>query len=792
MRRLFSSLRARLILLVALAVVPVLGLTVYTAIKHRQVASVEVQETALRLARLASTRQGQMILGTRQLLTGLAQLREVREADGNACSALFAELLKAYPLYSNLGAIDRDGQLYCSGLPLTDPVSLADRAYFQRALRSSDFAIGDYQIGRVTKAATINFGYPIRNAKDQIQGVVYAAVSLNWLNHVVRDADLPEGSTFSVTDKGGTILIRYPEPEKWVGKSIPEPILIKTASSFGTGVAEASEPDGIPRLVGFTPLLGNKEAGDVYVSIGIPKQVAYAAADQMLAWNLSWLAIIAVIAFAAAWFGGDLFILRQVNVLVGAAREVEKGNLTTRVGPPYGQGELSKLGQTFDEMADALQKNAALLQYRASHDALTGLPNRNFFMEHLKEKILSAQAGNERFAIVLMDLDHFKEINDTIGHNNGDRLIKSASERLKDSVSKSGIIARLGGDEFAVFLSKTEREGAVLLAKNILKAFEKPFILNDLAVTSEASLGIALYPDHGDFPIRRAEVAMYVAKEEKTGYAIYAPERDRYNPERLTLLTDLRQAIEENQLYLTYQPKIDIQTRTVNGVEALVRWRHPRLGVVPPDQFIGLAERTGLIKPLTTWVFNEALRQCRAWRQNGIELSVAVNISARNLEPALPGQVAAMLQTYNLTPPSLEIELTEGTIMKDPLHAKEILRRLSDIGIKIAIDDFGTGYSSLSYLSKLPVDQIKIDRSFVIDMAADEDAAVIVRSTVDLGHQLGLEVIAEGVENEDILSRLGALGCDSAQGYYFSRPLRAPELAKWLANLPARITLSDS
>ena len=778
----FYSLRFRLTFLVALAVLPVLGLTLYSTVEQRRLAGLEVQETALRLARLASSRQGQMILGTRQLLTGLAQLREVREANGAACRVLFADLLKAYPLYSNLGAIDLDGRLYCSALPMADPVNLVDRSYFQRALKAADFAIGDYQIGRVTKTPTLNFGYPIRDIKGDLQGVVYAAVSLSWLNQVIRDADLPDGSTLSVTDKNGTILVRYPDPENWVGRSTPESILSRTANTFRTGVAEASEPDGIPRLIGFTPFLGNKQGGDVYVSIGIPKRVAYAAADQMLAWNLTWLGIIAVIAFAAAWFGGDLFVLRHANALVSGAKQLEKGNLTARVGPPYGHGELGELAQTFDEMAASLQKNAVLLQYQATHDALTGLSNRNFFIDHLRAEILSAEGRNKPSALLLMDLDRFKEINDTIGHDNGDLLIKSATDRLKAVVGSSGIIARLGGDEFAVFLTNGDRAAAVTLARDIMKAFEKPFILDDLPITSEVSIGIALFPEHGDFLIRRAEVAMYLAKEEKTGYAVYAPEKDTYSPERLILLTDLRHAIEENELYLAYQPKIDIQSRAVNGVEALVRWQHPRLGLVPPDQFIGLAERTGLIKPLTLWVLNEALRQRHLWRQEGIALSVAVNLSARNLEPTLPEQISALLRSYDLPSEALQIEITEGSIMRDPVHAREILNHLSELGIKIAIDDFGTGYSSLAYLSKLPVDQIKIDRSFVMNLTADENAAVIVRSTIDLGHQLELEVIAEGVENEEIINRLRALGCDCAQGYYISRPLKAPELTTWLAN----------
>jgi diguanylate cyclase (GGDEF)-like protein len=505
---------------------------------------------------------------------------------------------------------------------------------------------------------------------------------------------------------------------------------------------------------------------------------------EMLLSNSSGLATIAAVAFAVVWFWGNRSLLRRVSSLVSAAKQLESGNLTARVGPPYEHGELGKLAQTFDAMAASLQKNAALLHYRATHDALTGLPNRNFFIDHLNAEISTAKEGGRRLALLLMDLDRFREINDTIGHGNGDLLIKSATERLKRTVGRNGIIARLGGDEFAVLLPDVGRDGAIAAAQGVLEAFRPPFILEDLPITSDLSIGIALHPEHGDSLVRQAEVAMYFAKEEKTGYALYAAEKDRYSPDQLTLLTDLRRAIEGSQLYLVYQPKIDLRTGNVEAVEALVRWRHPKLGVIPPDRFVGLAERTGLIKGLTAWVLNEALRQCEAFRQQGVGLRVAVNISARSLEASLPEQIAAALRRYKLAPQHLEIEMTEGNIMRDPVHSREVLGSLRRAGVEIAIDDFGTGYSSLSYLSRLPVDRIKIDRSFVTKMANDERAAVIVRSTVELAHRLGLEVVAEGVESDGVLARLRSLGCDSAQGYYISRPLRAPELLAWLANRP--------
>lgn len=780
---LFSSLRARLLLLVAIAVIPILGLTIYSALEQRHLAGYEVQETTVRLARVASSQQGQLILGTRQLLTGLAQLREVRQGSPGECSAVFAKLAKSYPVYSNLGAVDRDGEVYCSARPMTGSVNVSDRSYFVRAMQSADFAIGDYQIGRITFTATLTLAYPIFDRKQQVNGVVFAALDLAWLNQLVKEADLPAGSIFTLTDKHGTILVRYPEPEKWVGRSTAELSRSAMARSSGTGVAEASEPDGVPRLIGFTPLLGREQTGDVYVSIGIPKKAAFAEADHTFARNLGWLALIASIAFAAAWFGGDVFVLRQVSALVGMARQLEKGNLTRRVGPPYGKGELGQLAKSFDEMAASLQKSALQFRYQATHDSLTGLANRSFFTERLEEEISNAQAHGEPLALLLMDLDSFREINDTIGHYNGDRVLREVTQRLTNSVGQTGVVGRLGGDEFAVVLLNTDPEGAADYTRKLMGSFHRPIILDELPIAIELSLGIAVHPRDGedaDLLIRRAEVAMYLAKEGKSGYEFYALEKDQYRPERLVLLAELRRAIRQNQLYLEYQPKIELRTGRVSGVEALVRWRHPKLGIVRPDQFISIAEHTGLMKPLTFWVLNEALRQCLAWHQAGVRLSAAVNISSRNLEAGLPEQIAAMLDLYGLTPEWLELEITEGTIMKDPVHAKQILTRLGEKGIKISIDDFGTGYSSLSYLSALPVNQIKIDKSFVINMNRDQKAAAIVRSTIDLGHELGLEVAAEGVENQEILEKLALLGCNSAQGYHIGRPVSSADFAKWL------------
>jgi PAS domain S-box-containing protein len=354
----FSSLRGRLLLLVLLAVVPALGLILYTASEQRRLAARAVQEQALRLAWTAATDHGQLTEGARQLLIALAQLPAVRGRDPAACSALFADLLKQYPRYANLAAVKPDGDTFCSALPLSGPVSAADRLYFRHAIETRDFAVGEYQIGRVTRKASINFGYPVLDEADRLQAVVVAALDLAWLNRLAAEARLPRNSTFTVIDRQGVILARYPDPEKWIGQFLPEASIVQTILAQREGVREAPDVDGVPRLFTFTPLRGAQGAGDVYVSIGIPRAVAFAEANRMLVRNLAGLGVVGVLVLVAAWVGADLFILRPVNALISATKRLGGGELSARTGLPYGQGELGQLARAFDEMAESLARLA--------------------------------------------------------------------------------------------------------------------------------------------------------------------------------------------------------------------------------------------------------------------------------------------------------------------------------------------------------------------------------------------------------------------------------------------------
>ena len=428
------------------------------------------------------------------------------------------------------------------------------------------------------------------------------------------------------------------------------------------------------------------------------------------------------------------------------------------------------------------------IRYLAYYDPLTGLPNRTSLLDRLHLAITEGSGLKKSVALLLMDLARFKEVNDTLGHHRGDILLQQVGSRLRAVLRPTDLVARLGGDEFAVVLPLTASQHAAQVAQKILTALEPPFMIDGLPVAVEAGIGIALCPDHGSNPnilMQRADVAMYAAKRTGSGCIVYNTQYDRHSPRRLSLIGELRQAIERNQLFLHYQPKIDLKTRRVIGVEALVRWRHPEHGFVPPDQFIEPAEQTGLIKPLTLWVFNAAQRQWLAWQEAGINLSMSVNLSTRNLhDPHFPDQISDILQVTGGKPDRLELEITESAIMNDPARALEAITRLRTMGIRFAIDDFGVGYSSLAYLKRLPVDAIKIDKSFVINMIENQNDAVIVRSTIDLAHNLGLKVIAEGVEQQGIWDRLTALGCDAAQGYLMCRPVSADDCTRWLQESP--------
>ena len=432
-----------------------------------------------------------------------------------------------------------------------------------------------------------------------------------------------------------------------------------------------------------------------------------------------------------------------------------------------------------------LRRRAEEQEHLALHDVLTGLANRALFRDRVKHALRLSERENQTVAVMLMDLDHFKEINDTLGHHHGDIVLQEMARRLENTLRETDTIARLGGDEFAVVLPHVPDPAAVLhVAEKVRDALRVPFIVQGLNLDVRVSIGVAFFPGHGrdvDTLLQRADVAMYLAKTAQSGCEIYTVEKDQYSPSRLALVGELRAAIDNNEFLVHYQPKVDLRTRQVKGVEALIRWNHPLRKVIPPDEFIPLAEHTGLIGELTSYVLNESMKQAQRWREQGLDLKVAVNLSARSLLDAhFPDEISELLRKWQATPSSLQLEITESTILTDPQRAAGTLNALSRMGVELSIDDFGTGYSSLVHLRRLPLKELKIDKSFVMNMSVDENDAVIVRSLIDLGRNLGLQVVAEGVETEGVWNELATLGCDLAQGFYMSRPMPGDQLTRWL------------
>ena len=429
------------------------------------------------------------------------------------------------------------------------------------------------------------------------------------------------------------------------------------------------------------------------------------------------------------------------------------------------------------------------LETSALTDDLTGLPNRLLLFERAGPALVAARRDGRQTAMLLLDLDRFKEINDTLGHHFGDLLLQQMGPRIMSELRSTDMVARLGGDEFAVLMPAiTGVADTLAAAERIRVAIGRPIQIEELSFELEVSIGVAVAPEHADTVnhlLQRADVAMYLAKQTRSGVALYDSGLDDHNPRKLALLSEFREAINQGQLILHYQSKDYLPSGDLCGVEALVRWDHPERGLVYPDEFIGLVENTALIHPLTTFVLDLALAQARTWLDSGREISVAVNISARSLlDLELPAAVMTVLRHHGVPPRLLTLEITESAIMGNPGRAREILLMLSDMGVQLAIDDFGTGYSSLAYLKTLPVHELKIDRSFVLNMVDNPNDAIIVRSVVDLGHNLGLRVVAEGVETEETARQLSNAGCTVAQGYLWGGPAPAADLDTYFERFP--------
>ena len=563
------------------------------------------------------------------------------------------------------------------------------------------------------------------------------------------------------------------------------PDALKTLEAIPGDVTEL--PVNGDRLIARSVSLGGSTSGSVRALLlrSVNEVVAPFRQAQVA---LAWITAMGVVLFGI----GSVFAARRVTTplrsLVAATQKLGKGQYDIQLEYLDRHDEIGGLAKAFDSMRISIGAQQAEIRKLAYWDRLTGLPNRARFRDAVQREIDSqgavSEMGKGSLAVVMLDIDRFKHVNDVLGYSFGDRLLIAVAKRLTQQNFRAGdMVARLGGDEFAVLLTQSDAKSAEGVAQRIAKSFELPLAFEDQTVDLSASIGIACWPTHADDTdtlLSRAEVAMYAAKAKTTVMQLYDPALDSSSTQTLSLLTQLRRAVDQGELRLFLQPKIALADCTVVAAEALVRWQHPERGLVPPLDFIPFAEQTGFVRQLTLWMFDEAARLWRGLQQGDHRIRIAINLSTRDLlDIDFPARLETVLARHTISADGFCLEITESAIMDDPQRAQGTLDRLSELGFKLSIDDFGTGYSSLAYLKRLPVDELKIDKSFVMNMEKDEDDAKIVRSTIDLAHNLGLTVVAEGVENGLIWNKLRDLSCDEAQGYFMSKPLPASEFVAW-------------
>ena len=921
----FTGLRARVLLLVTLAMIPWLATTLYHAVEQRRSVIAAEQERILQVAHLVALDQRETIAHAHILLHALSTLPEIRQGAPDGCRQRLSSMLDGDRHYTNIGVTDAHGALLCDALNTQEALNFSDRDWFRQAVAIRQAVIGNLVIGRITGkpavvAAQPIFGENVLGENSDVIRVVWASIDIEWLQTRLEQLHLPPAMAVSIMDAKGRIVARYPASPDLLGKSgsvalLTQAILAKQQE----GVGHATGSDGIARVFAYHRVLDNPGSDSVYVSVTRPTETLLAQSNRVLAREAGTLGLTFALIFLLVWLGTDILVLRKMQSLIQSAQQIAQGNFQVRTQLAQDKSELGELARVFDDMAESLEllfqqsqhimevtpeaiiisdssgkivmvnaqavklfgysrdemigasiemlvperlsaghpahRNVYLaldtapiremgkgrelfarkkdgtefsteislgplktkagnfvicairditerkqfearIQHQATHDALTGLPNRLLFRDILVHAAAHALRTEKLLAVMFLDLDGFKNINDTQGHDCGDKLLIEIAQRLtttlrgNDLVARDDdIIARQGGDEFTILLQGvTIVENIIQIAERILAAIAVPFEGDGHEVHITASIGITVFPfDDTDIEnlLQNADTAMYRAKESgKNNFQFYTAEMNALIRKRMAIENGLRQALARNEFVLHYQPQMDIRIGKMVGVEVLVRWSHPEKGLIPPAVFIPVAEESGLIVQLGEWVLRTACQQRKRWQDAGLpHVRMAVNLSARQFrDPQLAAVVAKVLADVGLDPHSdhLELELTESLLMQDMERSLVTLHKLHQMGICLSIDDFGTGYSSLSYLKRFPIHTLKIDQSFVRDITTDPKDATMAATIVALAHNLELNVVAEGVETAEQLALLRDMQCDQMQGYYFSRPLPAEELEKLL------------
>jgi diguanylate cyclase (GGDEF)-like protein len=787
-RNFLSRLNIRLLILLLVSALPAFGIILYSSNEQRNQALSAAEKQSLAVVRGITARQHALMKQSHELLEGLASSPELRGTiRKRACGDLLSRKRGMLPHYMDFFAADVDGRIVCSANPAAVGIRVGDRAYFQRAIDSRNFAVGDYQISRITGKSTVILAHPVLDEWGGVEAVIAIGLDLDWLGDLVSGAALPLGSVLTLVDGAGTILARTPDPEGWVGRSVPDRAeFLQVVGGSGQGTYESVWLDNVRRVTYVSQLYPGKTGG-IFVRVGVPKSALFSEINDSLLRNTLLMFMAIGMALVFGWLAAERLVLRRVRDLGDTARQFGAGDLAARPRISPDGGELGDLARVFEEMATGLKENQQLVEYLATRDSLTNLPNQSLFVDRAAMAMAWAARRNRSFALAVVNVDRLDVISDSLGRSHGDELLLAVAKRLESCMRSEDTLAHFEGSEFGVLWGDLEGAGAaVAAAAQLAEGFANPFEIEGGQLHVSASIGVALYPQDGESVqtlIKHAHSAMHRVKEAGgDGVQCYAPQMTADAAERLRLEQAMRMALVRGEFELHYQPKVDLDSGGMAGMEALIRWRHPELGMISPARFIPLAEETGLIVGIGEWVMRTACKQIRTWQDAGLSpVSVAINLSARQFwQGGLASLLQSILAETGVDGALVELEVTESAIMRDLDSTVAALFELRELGCSISIDDFGTGYSSLGYLRRLPLNKLKIDRSFVMDITQDPTAALLTREIINIAHALGLTVIAEGVEHEAELAFLAQNSCDQIQGFYFSRPLPAADIQQLL------------
>jgi predicted signal transduction protein with EAL and GGDEF domain len=815
------SLRSRLLCLVLLAILlPALMLGQRFHKETEAEIAGAVRNLSLSSNNIAAALD-QRVLGTAQLGYGLAHSRLLDSAERGLCSAYLSAVREAYPQYTGIVSVLPDGQLHCDSLQSGRVVNLSDRNYVKRVQAGATGVLTEPAFGRLTGKAVLQVVYPARSDTGALRFMLVASLNLQSFADEARQQSLLEAADLLLLDDKGTVLT-------WVGATddLPKPGTSLAGTPLFTlsqtvGTVETVGRDGLPHVwaVADSPIL---RAAGVRVMLGQPQRLLVAASERHLHEGLLILTGAALLLFAGVWFLAERGIRRPLLRITSMVRSLGEGKLSARIEKPYASGELGGLMSALNSMADSLEQQRAAIDELTNHlreahgreiserksneeqltrmanfDGLTGLPNRTLFRDRLQRAITRSRRSSKQLALMFLDVDRFKIINDSLGHGVGDQLLVAMASVLVTCLRGSDTLARyggpeaaeevfrLGGDEFMILAEDVDETHAADIARRVLSMMARPIKVGEHELFITASIGITLTGDASvnlDGLIKQADMAMYRAKElGRDAFCFFEEKMNLAAIQRHETEVCLRQALERGEFQLHYQPKADMRTSRVTGVEALLRWKPAGKPLVAPDHFIAILEETGLIVPVGAWVFREACGQMMKWQRAGMRpLQIAVNVSAKQFRhPELVQHIARVLDETGLDPALLEVELTESMLIDDSDVVARNMAELGRMGVGIAIDDFGTGQSSLRYLKRFTIDTLKIDRSFVKDTPDDPEDSAITKAVIALGHGLGLKVVAEGVETQEQLDFLCTHGCDQLQGYLLSRPVDADAFSAW-------------